>query len=280
MTRRRELLKASAVAFVAAGIAPVRAAATSASIADVAIVGGGFAGVTAARELTLRGRTAVLVEARDRLGGRTHTVEHDGHVLELGGTWVHPIQPNVWAEITRYGLDVEAMPVPGGRQAVVSGGRAVDLDDAGMAAAFDTLARFCSPAAALFAAPYSERWGPDPEHFTEQTTREYIAALRLSTLARDEVDAMISTIANGPLDRVAPSEFMRIFALSGFDPVQMFAALSGTQRCARLLYRECFVTDESYELGVHQIEQEAAEKPGVQRRVDQSLLLQCLDQIG
>jgi cation diffusion facilitator CzcD-associated flavoprotein CzcO len=35
---------------------------------DVVIVGGGFAGVTAARELTMRGQSAVLVEARDQLG--------------------------------------------------------------------------------------------------------------------------------------------------------------------------------------------------------------------
>ena len=56
---------------------------------DVVIVGGGFAGVTAARELTMRGRSAVLLEARDRLGGRTYTSDHDGHAMELGGTWVH-----------------------------------------------------------------------------------------------------------------------------------------------------------------------------------------------
>jgi pseudooxynicotine oxidase len=52
---------------------------------DVVIVGGGFAGATAARELTMRGRPAVLVEARERLGGRTHTASHDGHDMELGG---------------------------------------------------------------------------------------------------------------------------------------------------------------------------------------------------
>ena len=97
---------------------------------DVVIIGGGFAGVTAARELTMRGRTAVLVEARDRLGGRTHTAPHDGHDMELGGTWVHPVQPNVWAEITRYGLELEELPVPGGTQAVLSEGKIVELDDA------------------------------------------------------------------------------------------------------------------------------------------------------
>jgi len=39
---------------------------------DVIVVGGGFAGVTAARECALQGRRTLLLEARDRLGGRTH----------------------------------------------------------------------------------------------------------------------------------------------------------------------------------------------------------------
>jgi phytoene dehydrogenase-like protein len=86
--------------------------------------------VTAARELTMRGRSAVLVEARDRLGGRTYTLDHDGLAMELGGTWVHPLQPRVWAEIDRYGIELETFPVVEGlRQAVVSGGRVVDLFD-------------------------------------------------------------------------------------------------------------------------------------------------------
>ena len=38
----------------------------------------------------MRGRSAVLLEARDRLGSRTYTSNHDGHAMELGGTWVHP----------------------------------------------------------------------------------------------------------------------------------------------------------------------------------------------
>jgi monoamine oxidase len=103
---------------------------TTESSPDVVIVGGGFAGVTAARELTMRGRSAVLVEARDRLGGRTYTPDHDGLAMELGGTWVHPLQPRVWAEIDRYGIELETFPVVEGlRQAVVSGGRVVDLSD-------------------------------------------------------------------------------------------------------------------------------------------------------
>jgi pseudooxynicotine oxidase len=83
---------------------------TTESRPDVVIVGGGFAEVTAARELTMRGRSAVL-EARDRLGGRTYTADHDGHAMELGGTWVHPEQPHVGAEISRNGMETETFPV-------------------------------------------------------------------------------------------------------------------------------------------------------------------------
>ncbi len=40
---------------------------------DVVIIGGGFAGVTAARELRKQGQRVLILEARDRLGGRTCT---------------------------------------------------------------------------------------------------------------------------------------------------------------------------------------------------------------
>ena len=74
---------------------------------DVVVVGGGFAGVTAARETALRGARTLLVEARDRLGGRTWTAPWSGLDIELGGGWVHWHQPHTWSEIVRAGLEVE-----------------------------------------------------------------------------------------------------------------------------------------------------------------------------
>ena len=73
---------------------------------DVIVVGGGFAGVTAAREASLRGRDVLLLEARDRLGGRTWSSTWEGHAIEYGGAWVHWHQPHTFSELTRAGLSL------------------------------------------------------------------------------------------------------------------------------------------------------------------------------
>ena len=59
---------------------------------DVVIVGAGPAGLTAARELRKAGLSVAVLEARDRVGGRTWTDTVDGAMLEIGGQWVSPDQ--------------------------------------------------------------------------------------------------------------------------------------------------------------------------------------------
>ena len=73
--------------------------------ADVVVVGAGLAGLTAARTLLDAGASVVVVEARDRVGGRTHSVEQDGRLIEYGGQWVGPTQDHVLGLIAEFGLD-------------------------------------------------------------------------------------------------------------------------------------------------------------------------------
>ncbi|CAF2570097.1 unnamed protein product [Rotaria sp. Silwood2] len=73
---------------------------------DVIIIGAGFTGLMAARELSLHNRKVLIIEARDRIGGRTFTTEFENQKYEIGGTWVHWSQPHIWTEITRYGLSI------------------------------------------------------------------------------------------------------------------------------------------------------------------------------
>jgi monoamine oxidase len=79
---------------------------------DVVVVGGGFAGVTAAREAAFRARSVLLLEARDRIGGRTWSADWNGIPVEYGGAWVHWHQAHTWSELTRAGLPVELSAPP------------------------------------------------------------------------------------------------------------------------------------------------------------------------
>ncbi|KAJ5757817.1 uncharacterized protein N7511_006511 [Penicillium nucicola] len=72
---------------------------------DVIVIGAGFAGIIAARDLSQRYNLSVLLlEARDRIGGRTWTAKVLGEDIEMGGTWVHWGQPHLYSELHRYGL--------------------------------------------------------------------------------------------------------------------------------------------------------------------------------
>ena len=73
--------------------------------ADVIVVGAGFAGLTAARQVVKAGKSVLVVEARDRVGGRVWN--HDlpgGKISERGGTFVGPTQDRVLALMDAYGI--------------------------------------------------------------------------------------------------------------------------------------------------------------------------------
>ncbi|KAF2994091.1 hypothetical protein E8E14_000933 [Neopestalotiopsis sp. 37M] len=71
---------------------------------DAIVVGAGYAGLVAARDLATQGKKTLLLEGRDRLGGRTWNAVIDGFNYELGGTWLHWHMPHIYREISLYGL--------------------------------------------------------------------------------------------------------------------------------------------------------------------------------
>ncbi len=71
---------------------------------DVVIVGAGPAGLTAARALKKAGLSVAVLEARDRVGGRTWTDTIDGAMLEIGGQWVSPDQTELLSLLAELGL--------------------------------------------------------------------------------------------------------------------------------------------------------------------------------
>ncbi|TGX52426.1 FAD-dependent oxidoreductase [Sphingomonas gei] len=65
----------------------------------VAIIGGGAAGVAAARTLADAGVDTLTLEASDRLGGRAHTIHIAGMPLDLGAGWLHSAEHNPWVGV-------------------------------------------------------------------------------------------------------------------------------------------------------------------------------------
>ncbi len=115
LTRRGVLAGAAAAGIAAvAGTAPdagarsSRARRTTRRRADVIVVGAGAAGSAAAHAVAKRGRSVIVLEARERVGGRT--LNHElgarwpGKIAEIGGTFVGPTQDRIHALIKETGL--------------------------------------------------------------------------------------------------------------------------------------------------------------------------------
>ena len=91
---------------------------------DFCVVGGGFAGLTAALRLTRAGRSVALLEARDRVGGRTFTETlPDGTWIDRGGAWIGPGQDRIYALMNEFGVreykqhhDGDAMMIVDGKK--------------------------------------------------------------------------------------------------------------------------------------------------------------------
>lgn len=80
---------------------------------EVAVIGGGAAGIGAARRLRDAGVKALIVEARDRLGGRAWTIQAGGFPLDLGCGWLHSAKRNPWTKIAEaQGRTIDRTPPP------------------------------------------------------------------------------------------------------------------------------------------------------------------------
>jgi monoamine oxidase len=187
-------------------------------VLDVVVVGGGFAGVTAARETALRGARTLVVEARDRLGGRTWTAPWEGLDIELGGGWVHWHQPHTWSEIVRAGLEVEI-----GQETELAAWYVGDERRTGTIAERDAIAErgwnaFVSGAEEVLPLPH------DPLAHLDRLARldrmsivDRIDELELTGEERSVLVAELESLASGPLGESGAVSVLRWHALSGYS---------------------------------------------------------------
>ena len=89
---------------------------------EYCVVGAGFAGLTAALRLKQAGRSVALLEARDRVGGRTYTeVLADGSWIDRGGAWIGPGQDRVYALMNEFGVPAYKQYIDGESMMIVDG---------------------------------------------------------------------------------------------------------------------------------------------------------------
>ena len=183
---------------------------------DVVVIGGGFAGVTTARETALHGADTLLLEARDRLGGRTWTFRWNGTDIELGGGWVHWHQPHVWSEITRAGLGVDIS-----EEADVSSWHVGDERRSGTVAERDAIAergwnQFVDGVTDALPQPHHPTFASAQlARFDGISIAERVGELDLDEEERDVLVAELESVAHGRLDDAGAVSILRWHALSG-----------------------------------------------------------------
>jgi monoamine oxidase len=201
---------------------------------DYCVVGAGFAGLTAALRLKQAGRSVALLEARDRVGGRTFTVTRDDGVwIDRGGAWVGPGQDRIHALMSEFGVaeykqhnDGDAMMIVGGKKHRYGGTIPWNMSPwsvANLGIGFASVEEMCKsiPREAPWEAKKAEEWD-------RISLGEWIERNTMSRPAREMLDMALA----GPYTSAA-SETSLLWMLSqmasGGGPTFVISGKGGSQ---------------------------------------------------
>lgn len=171
---------------------------------EVVVVGAGFAGLTAARVLADAGRDVVVLEARDRVGGRTRTDEVAGIPLDLGGQWLGPGQDRLVALVADLGFATVAQHTAGDALLLDDRGLTPAPTEAALALPPETLGAYLGVQAALddlaATVPLDAPWSaPAAEELDAMTFSTWVAERTDDARARRLFDLSVQAVfAAGP----------------------------------------------------------------------------------
>ncbi|KAF7540461.1 hypothetical protein G7054_g1361 [Neopestalotiopsis clavispora] len=226
---------------------------------DVIVIGAGYTGLSAIRDLTKGGKKVLLLEGRDRVGGRTMTVYEHGKPWELGGTWIHWFQPWIWTEVCRYGMDSKLKDsqefYPESRQptSIINGVRTTrEWDDPLLRGLFQKISVRDGMAGTLaFGMEATPANWLDTESFKQldkMSLQDRIDELDMTDEEVGLLKANVGMMAKGEPKDLALSEFVRWWAASGSTSEGMALAMSkwkladGQASLARAIFDDANIT--------------------------------------
>ena len=241
---------------------------------DVVVVGAGFAGLTAARRLQQEGRSVVVLEARDRVGGRilNHTFA-DGTIVELGGQWVGPTQDRVLALADELGVGTFPSYEEGDNLLGVDGGarrwadETFGLDEEALIDVAETQAALEAMAATV---PLDAPWdAPDARELDAQTVESWLVANMKTETGLRFWRTLIPAIFSADTDQMSLLHFL--FYVHSGGMIDMLVATGGGAQDSRVVGgSQTIALRMAEELGkavrfdcpVHLIHQDAARRRG------------------
>ena len=175
----------------------------------------------------MAGLKVLLLEARDRIGGRTWSADVDGYPCEMGGTWVHWNQPHVYREISRYGLQDTLKISPGETdykfETLVGQDRRTmtrEQEDAALAKVLDAMCNVDGQHCRLVMPyPHNPHHSPLARKYEKMSARERIAEVRdqLSDFECALLESFVLHVSGGSLENVGLFDLLRWFALCDYD---------------------------------------------------------------